>query len=174
MEIASPGQACGDADGFWTRLPDMKVNVVTADCVPILLYRTDGKAVAALHAGWRGTYARISERFFQSLPEEWSHPGDWHAMLGPSIKADCYEVSEELILRFKAEFPDLDPHVIEPTYRRLDVTAVNEHQLRKLGVASTEIHPDCSRCTQTAAGEFKYCSYRRGDRHSRQFSWITR
>lgn len=173
VEITHRGQDAGEADGFWTRVPGLPVHVMTADCVPILLERLDGAAVAALHAGWRGTVARIAESFFASLPPELARPEEWRAVLGPSIRHECYEVSAELIEQFVAGFPGLAREAIEPSPRHLDLIAVNRHQLERLGVESVEIHPDCTFCRRAGEG-YRYCSYRRGDRMSRQFSWVQR
>ena len=165
--VTHPEQACGEVDGLWTKIKKFPVAVVSADCVPILLTRKDRQAVAALHSGWRGTQARIPEVFFQTLPNELNRPSDWIALIGPSIKACCYEVSEELIQNFVMTFSDLPRNVIEPSLRKLDLTAVTKHELERLGVEVAWIHSDCTLCTSG-----KYFSYRGGDRKSRQYSVI--
>jgi YfiH family protein len=172
IEVLGPDQECGNVDGLWTCVPRQKVAVVTADCVPILLMNRKLGAVAALHAGWRGTQQRIVESFFQSLPPEFSNPKEWSVLFGPSIRACCYEVSEELIAQFKSEFGDLNPSLIEPEHRKLDLLEVNIHQLQKLGVEELVVHPDCTCCAKSQNGDFKYFSYRRGDRDARQYSII--
>ncbi len=171
-EVLGPGQECGNVDGLWTCVPRQKVAVVTADCVPILLMNRKMGAVAALHAGWRGTHDRIIESFFHNLPQEFSNPKEWSALLGPSIRACCYEVSEDLIARFKFAFGDLNPSLIEPEHRKLDLIEVNIHQLLALGVEELVIHPDCTHCSKSLNGDPKYFSYRRGDRDARQYSVI--
>jgi len=170
-EVTGPGQECGEVDGLWTRSPDLPIGVVTADCVPILLEHAQGTARAALHAGWRGIFARIPEAFFEALPHDLADPGDWRAMLGPSIRACCYEVSPELIDSFCREFSDLPRAQMEPSHRRLDLISVLQHQFRVLGVPELEVSGECTHCS-ASAGESRYQSYRRGDRHSRQLSII--
>lgn len=172
VEVTHENQECGEADGFWTRHPGIKVGVNTADCVPILLSRSDGRAVAALHAGWRGTLANIVEHFFSSLPPELARAQEWQAVLGPSIRPNCYEVSTEIIDHFLKAFPDLDQKKLEPATRQLDLIAVNRFQLERVGVSLIEVHPDCTYCSRETSGEYRYHSYRRGDRYSRQYSWI--
>jgi hypothetical protein len=87
-----------EADGVVTATAGVAACVAVADCVPILLARADGTAVAALHAGWRGTLARIAAEGVRSLG---GGGGDAPlAVIGPSIGPCCYQVSEELAVQF--------------------------------------------------------------------------
>jgi polyphenol oxidase len=172
VEVTQVGQNCGEADGFWTRVPGLAVRVVTADCVPILAEHRESGAVAALHAGWRGVLGQILGDFFKSLPPELSQPKDWQFKLGPSIRPPCYEVSLEIIERFKTAHPGMNPKQLEPSPRQLDLVAVLQFQLGRLGVNQIEVHPDCTFCSTTLESRSLYRSYRRGDRDSRQVSWI--
>ncbi|MBU6153418.1 MAG: polyphenol oxidase family protein [Bdellovibrionales bacterium] len=167
-----PGQELGEVDGIWTELPDQPVAVVTADCVPIFLERSDLKAVGALHAGWRGTEARIIDAFFRSLPGRLANPGDWVAKIGPSIRSCCYRVGGDLLERFSSTFPDLLGASLEPLPGHLDLVAVNLAELRRLGVRVGLVHADCTFCSKDA-GTPNYFSYRRGDRDARQLSMIS-
>ncbi|NDG84360.1 MAG: laccase domain-containing protein [Proteobacteria bacterium] len=170
--VSAPGQDCGEADALWTTEPGLPIAVVTADCVPVLLERKEQDAVAAIHAGWRGTRARIADAFFRSLPDGFSDPRSWRARIGPCIRACCYEVSPELVRDFTTAFPGLRPERIEPATCKLDLVAVNRFELERLGVEEVTEHPDCTFCAR--AGESpRYYSYRRGDRDSRQFSVIS-
>jgi YfiH family protein len=171
-EVVAPSQECGEVDALWTRMKNYPLGIVTADCVPLLLKRKDDQAVGVIHSGWRGTHARILEAFFKALPDELSNPKDWQVWIGPAIQACCYEVSEELIENFIAEFSELGRKKIEPTHRMLDLIAVNRSVCEMLGLEIKMIHPDCTFCTKEADGSFKYFSYRRGDRLSRQYSMI--
>ena len=173
VEVLEPGQECGECDGLFTGVPMLPIGVVTADCVPILLERLDGEAVAALHAGWRGVYDRIPRALFEALPEKWADPSGWQVRFGPSIRSCCYEVSPELLQDFKARFPGVPASELEPAPRRLDLLAVLRHQFRTLGVTEMEESPDCTRCL-TRDGTPLFHSYRRGDRNSRQISIIRR
>ncbi len=171
-EVKGSHQACGQVDGLWTSSLDQPIAVVTADCVPILLYRRDEKAVAALHAGWRGVEQRILSHFFTTLPEALSNPKDWIAMLGPSIRSCCYEVSPELIEQFQTRFPDLPRQKIEPSHRKLDMIGILTHELEQLGTECKAIDLNCTYCAKSERSEPLYFSYRRGDRNSRQYSMI--
>ncbi len=170
-EVTGPCQERGDVDALWTRLPHQPVGVRAADCVPILMACVQGGqpvAAAAIHAGWRGTLARITDHFFKGLPKDLANPGDWVAWIGPSNRACCYEVSPELIEQFKSQFPELHPRLIEPRTRFLDLAAINEAELIRLGLTRIEVIPQCTFCAVDDSGKPIYFSYRRGDRASRQ------
>ena len=171
-EVSHAGEELGEVDGLWTREIDQPIGVVTADCVPVLLERSDRKAVAAIHAGWRGTHARILSAFFRSLPPDLSDPREWIARLGPSIRACCYTVGEDLLGRFARDFPEMPRPKWEPKPGRLDLIAINSAELVRLGARIDFVHPDCTFCTMRD-GAHLYSSYRRGDRESRQISMIS-
>src|SRR4029077_1589615 len=83
------------------------LGVQTADCVPILLVDPKKRAVAAIHAGWRGTLARITEKTVGELHSHFgSNPSDLLAAIGPSIGSCCYEVGAELVTQFASQFAD--------------------------------------------------------------------
>jgi YfiH family protein len=170
-EVKGFGQECGEVDGVWTRTPGQVIGVVTADCVPILLEHQPGSARAALHAGWRGVFSKIPESFFHALPPDLAAPSDWRVILGPSIRSCCYEVGTDLIDEFRRKFPEIDPGRLEPAPRKLDLVEVLKYQLESLGVRAVEVNPDCTYCGSDPDGAV-YCSYRRGDRNSRQLSLI--
>ncbi len=166
-EVSNHGQACGENDGLWTRMPAQGVAIVTADCVPILLARKDGQMVAALHAGWRGTRARIVDAFCDVLEREDEDLSQWVAALGPCAHACCYEVSLELVDDFKRAFLGVLPaNQIEPAPRKLDLTAINAQLLRTRGISAVDIAPQCTICTPG------YYSYRRDPGAGRQWSLV--
>ena len=103
---ATPGKPCrGDASA--TNREGLLLAVQTADCVPILLVDPKKRAIAAVHAGWRGTLSRIAEKAVGRLRLEFdSKPADILAALGPSIGSCCYEVGADLVPRFTAQFAD--------------------------------------------------------------------
>jgi YfiH family protein len=81
--------------------------VQTADCIPILIVDPRHRAVAAVHAGWRGTLARIAAKAVGRMQMEFaSRPADLLAALGPGIHQCCYEVGPEVVKEFAAQFPD--------------------------------------------------------------------
>ena len=81
--------------------------VETADCVPILFADTRHRAIAAIHAGWRGTLRRIAEKTLGRMRMEFgTRPTDIIAVLGPSIGRCCYEVGPEIAKEFHSQFAD--------------------------------------------------------------------
>ena len=84
-------------DGHWTDAPGVLLTVSVADCVPVFLVDPERRAVAALHAGWRGVAAGMLEAGVRALASgAGSRPQDLWAHLGPAICGDCYEVGPEV------------------------------------------------------------------------------
>jgi YfiH family protein len=103
---AVPEEPCrGDAS--ITDEPGLLLGVQTADCVPILLVDPKKRGVAAVHAGWRGTLARIAEKAVGQMQMRFgSKPADLLAAVGPSIGGCCYEVGTEVAMQFKSQFAE--------------------------------------------------------------------
>lgn len=111
---APPAQPC-KGDGSATMEPGVLLAVQTADCVPILLVDPRKRAVAAVHAGWRGTLARITQKTAGRMRYEFgSNPADLLAAIGPSIGPCCYEVGAEFVSKFTAQFADAHDYFDEP------------------------------------------------------------
>ena len=107
---SAPGQPC-KGDASITNRPGLLLAVQTADCVPILLVDTKKRAIAAIHAGWRGTLARIVTKTIGAMQMHFAtSPRDLLAAIGPSIGPCCYEVGTEVATQFLSQFPDA------PTY----------------------------------------------------------
>lgn len=108
VDSAKPvsGAELPQADALITRERGVLLVVQTADCVPILLADTKHHAIAAIHAGWRGTLRRIAEKALGRMQMEFgTRPGDVIAALGPGIGQCCYEVGPEVAKEFQARFP---------------------------------------------------------------------
>ena len=92
-------------DGMMTDEPGVLLGVQTADCIPVLVVDTKKKAVAAFHAGWRGTLKRIVESGVGRMRLEFgSRPEDLVAAIGPGIATCCYAVGEEVRSEFVSQF----------------------------------------------------------------------
>ena len=172
VEIVTPGQLCGEADGFYTRQAGIPVTVVTADCVPVLFARKDGRAVAAVHAGWRGLRYGIIEALWARLSAEGERPDEWVAAIGAHIGHCCYEVSAELMTDFMQTYPELSALSIQPRERYLNLNAVTELILRRTGIEQIDNLQKCTRCACEADGQPRFRSYRRGDRQSHQHTGL--
>lgn len=171
-------------DGWIATQPGSLLGIQTADCIPVLVVDVRQRIVAAFHAGWRGTLARIVERGVGRLRAEFgSQPSDLTAAIGPGIGRCCYSVGEEVRMEFTSQFAyaeelfeevfDLDP--IKEKYPMLFLTArapghsnlgpslhldlveANRRQLLDVGLAPEKIHA-LHRCT--ACDTKHFFSYR--------------
>lgn len=157
---------CGEADGMYTEQPGLLLSIATADCVPILLARADGRAVAALHAGWRGAVGGIVGQFAALLRERGDDPSNWVAALGPSAGACCYEVGEEVIAQFRERF-DLPREAVVPRGRYLDLSGIVRTLVKRAGFAQVSAAAECTMChREHDDAPFTFHSYRR-DRETR-------
>jgi YfiH family protein len=172
VDAVAPENASRDAalqgDALFTCERGMLLVVQTADCIPILLADVKHRAVAAVHAGWRGTLRRIAEKTLGRMKMEFgTRPEDVLAALGPGIGQCCYEVGPEVAKEFHAQFPNArdwfegpfdslasvenDPnwlpwltmmppgHPPPPPRVRLDLIAVNRAILSGAGIAPGNI-----------------------------------
>lgn len=169
-QIEHPLQECGEVDALYSRSIQIPTSVMTADCVPILLAHRSGSAVAAVHAGWRGTRARILRNLWKRLAQDGEKPQDWVAAIGPAIGPCCYEVSEELARDFQNEFKEMGSHLAVPRHRILDLPWINAEELRQIGLAQVDLIRACTFCTQ----EPRFHSYRKEGGGTRQWSVIMR
>lgn len=133
------------------------IGVRTADCVPILLLDSKRRAVAAVHAGWRGTAAEIVKRAVERLHADFdSHHADLYAAIGPCIQACCYKVGPEVAANFDSNFKT--PAAQEPGKSYLDLAQANRAQLTEAGLDPACIFSSrlCTACQSTL-----FFSYRR-------------
>ena len=92
-------------DALITDEPGVLLTVRSADCLPILLADPHKRAIAAIHAGWRGALRRVAEKTVGAMRAVFgSDPQDLVAAIGPGIHACCYEVGEETVAAFSARF----------------------------------------------------------------------
>jgi YfiH family protein len=97
----------GDGDALLEDAPGAVVAVRTADCIPILLVDERRRAVAAVHAGWRGTAAGIARRAVEAMRERFGTDAvDLHAAIGPGIGECCFEVGPEVAAVFGRGYID--------------------------------------------------------------------
>lgn len=159
-EVGAPGEECGMADGLITSTPGVLLSVLTADCLPLVFSRRDGRRIAVLHAGWRGLLAGIIERFADLLADG-DDPALWVAAIGPAAGPCCYEVSEILVEDFLAQLA-IPAAIISPSFRHLDLPAIARYKLAALGFTAVDSTNRCTICTR-AQGQsgFCYTSFRR-------------
>ena len=168
-------QAGRSGDGLMTDDPAAALAIQTADCVPVLVADCRLGAVAAFHAGWRGTLSRIVEKGIGRMRIEFgSRTEDLVAAIGPSIRQCCYSVGEEIEHAFIAQFAyadelfcevyDTDPvrkkypmlflsqrapgHTPMGPNLHLDLQEANKRQLLSAGLplAAIDVIGECTAC----------------------------
>ena len=168
-------EARHEADGMMTNERGILLGIQTADCIPVLIADRKQRAVAAFHAGWRGTLKRIVEHGVGRMRLEFgSRPEDLVAAIGPGIAQCCYAVGEEVQSEFESQFAyavelfsevfDSDP--VKEKYPMLFLTArapghsnlgpslhldlieANRRQLLDAGLSAESIfvQGDCTSC----------------------------
>ena len=171
LPLMSPeGKALLTGDGLFTGTAGRLLGILTADCVPVLVVDARRRAVAAFHAGWRGTVAGIVEQGVAALQSAYKSDAEtlW-AAIGPSIGACCFEVGEEVRDQFRAAFPYGDALVSRSASSaagearfHVNLQEANRRQLIKAGVAPETIwmSGECTACTRLPDGRPKYFSHR--------------
>jgi YfiH family protein len=160
------GKAVLEGDGLITDVPGVLLGVGTADCVPVLVVDVTKRVVAAFHAGWRGTVARIVERGIGIMQEEYgSQAVDMVAAVGPSIGPCCYTVGEEVWSEFGRQFgyaKELFVRSTDSEEVRLNLWEANRRQLLDAGVpeANIAMTGECTACARSQSGAMRYFSHR--------------
>ncbi len=163
-----------EADGVWItrdRLTNNQTNhqenlsawVCSADCVPVLIGDRQSGAVAAVHAGWRGTASGIVTKAIATLCDRGSELKDLRVALGPAISGQVYQVSQDVAQQVTATLNPLNQSVgihpdDDPERVKLDLRQVQVQQLQELGLSleHVAIAPYC-----TLQHEEIFFSYRR-------------
>jgi len=164
-------------DGLITATPGLLLAIQTADCLPVILVDAKRRAVGVFHAGWRGAVHRIVEKGVGAMARCFgSSPRDLKAAIGPGIHGCCYEVGEEVRIKFESQFAyaaslfreveESDPvrekypmlfltarapgHSELPKKIFLDLAEANRRQLLAAGVPAKNIDasPLCTNCHQ--------------------------
>ncbi|MBX7223305.1 MAG: peptidoglycan editing factor PgeF [Blastocatellia bacterium] len=131
--MEAPDTPPREGDALYSNQSGLVVGVLTADCQPVLLVDTRTRAFAAIHAGWRGTLQRIVEHTFEKLRETYgTRPEDCAAALGPSASVEKYEVGDELVEQFHAEFAYASDLFARPSGSRKQHLNVREANVRQL------------------------------------------
>jgi polyphenol oxidase len=136
--IVTPGTVYDHCDGLWSDEPGRAMLLLTADCMPIALARTDDArpAVGILHAGWRGLLAGIAAAGVRAIGGR-----AIAAAIGPSIGPCCYEVGEEVARPFREAFGE---DVVRES--KLDLWTSAERALRAAGADRVDRADLCTSC----------------------------
>jgi len=164
-----------DADAVVCCESGVAAAIVTADCLPILACSEDGRAVVAVHAGWRGLAAGVIEAGLAALrvaaPRRRTRVV---AVIGPHIGACCYEVDAPVLGPLRARFGSELERAVRPTrpgHAHLDLAALAQVELARFGVAEADSAVLGHACTCCDASRFH--SYRRdGPRSGRLLHYV--
>ena len=135
--LADRAGPMGEGDALISNQPGITLSVRTADCLPILMADTRNRAIAAVHAGWRGTIQEIVPKTIQAMADRFgTHPDDLVIGVGPGIGACCFEVGPEVAIQFAKVFPertDLNQKT------KVDLVETNLRLLRRNGGSVRQI-----------------------------------
>jgi YfiH family protein len=163
-----------EGDALVTTEPGVALAVQVADCFPVLLADPQTGAIAAVHAGWRGTLQRILGRTLAGMRRELGvDPSRVLVAIGPGIRRCCLEVGPEVAAAFESAYPGAklcSPRPERPGNCLLDLPAALDIQLREVGVDPSNVF-DLDLCTRCRPQEF--FSYRaEGSRAGRMMAVI--
>ena len=159
VERTWPREAAPQADGMVTRVPDIALGVLTADCAPILFQDSVANVIGAAHGGWRGALGGVVEATIEQMEAIGAERGRIRAAIGPCIARNSYEVGPEFPPRFLARDTASKSH-FAPAMRTghfvFDLPGYIEHRLVRAGIGTVQqAHYD------TVAEEERFFSYRR-------------
>jgi polyphenol oxidase len=143
-------------DAVITNVKNVFVVVAVADCTPVLIHDEKNRAVAAIHAGWRGTVGKIVQETLRAMRENYGTKGeDCKVFIGACISEKIFEVGEEVAVNFKERMKRFDP--ASGKYF-VDLKKENKDQLMELGVKekNVEVSDYC-----TVMNNDKFYSYRK-------------
>jgi len=154
--VADRAGCLGEGDALITNQPGITLSIRTADCLPILMADVRNRAVAAVHAGWRGTLLEIAPKTIQAMNKQFgTRPEDVVIAIGPGIAACCFEVGPEVAIQFSGLFPErgnLDQRT------KVDLVETN---LRLLGRNDGSMRQIATSGLCTCSREDLFHSYRR-------------
>lgn len=126
-----------------TRQPGCCVCISTADCIPVMLYDKAHEAVAAIHAGWRGTVNYIVGHTLERMRTVFgTECTDLMACIGPGISLESFEVGEEVYEAFRQQgfdMPRISLRKEETGKHHIDLWEANRQQLLDFGVPGRQI-----------------------------------
>ena len=144
IQIVNSRTEYPNTDGLILTKPKVTVCLRFADCTPIILYDTDKKTGAIIHAGWRGTAQKIGVKTVYKMRAEFSsNPADIVAVIGPAIGLCCYEVSDDVRIQLLSTVED-STNLTDKN--NVDLKRINARQLEEIGVRQIDICPYCTSC----------------------------
>ena len=147
-------------DGFVTGEEGVALCVFVADCVPVLIADPKKRVVSAVHSGWRGTKAKITQNAIKLMCENFgSKKEDIIAAIGPCINACCYEVGRDVYDEFGV------PEYFTPRGDKfmLDLVKANIAVLNEAGVTQVDACYECTMCKHDLYYSHRFTKGKRGN-----------
>jgi hypothetical protein len=166
VRVADRPADLGEGDAMISNVPGVTLTIRTADCLPILIADPRNHAIAAVHAGWRGTVLEIVPATIQAMA---THFGttleDLVIAIGPGIGPCSYEVGPEVAARFAQFFPELQNI---STKTKIDLAETVIRQLRRNGGKPGQIDPSglCTYCNPDLFHSYRRQGEAAGRMHS--------
>lgn len=127
-------------DVLITAIPHVCIGVSTADCIPVLLYDEEHHAAAAVHAGWRGTVARVVQKTIAAMQQSYhTQPAYLHACIGPGISLRHFEVGNEVYQAFAQAGFNMPAISQQMDKWHINLPECNRLQLLEVGVSDDRI-----------------------------------
>ena len=156
--------AIEDCDALITNVPNVMLTIFTADCVPILLFDKTNNVIAAVHAGWKGTKAKIVSKTIEKMMRHYqSQAKDIVVGIAPSIGKCCYEVDSDVAKHF---FDTPNGYTKKEDKYMLNLPYLNKQQLLDMGILEQNIEMShiCTSCEVS-----RFFSYRKEEGCSGRF-----
>jgi purine-nucleoside/S-methyl-5'-thioadenosine phosphorylase / adenosine deaminase len=151
---------CDSCDALWSAITGNALAIKVADCLPVSIADMQHGVIANIHSGWRGAAQRITAETLDVLERETAFDTSLaHAWLGPTIRACCFEVGEEVVDQLRVSYPDAETFVDRSRAKpHVDIAGLTAALLVQCGFAKENIHDSghCTRCDDSI-----FHSYRR-------------
>lgn len=173
LKYTAKGKSIKDEEGdaIITNEKNIIIGVFTADCVPVILIDEESEVIAAIHSGWKGTFESITFKTIEKMKIEFNvNESNIKAYIGPHIKKCCYEVSEDLKLKFIDKKTTINKKELF-NENNLNLEACILDDLKRAGVKDSHINnlDLCTYCSE----DVKLHSYRKSHgSYGRMFSFI--
>lgn len=173
VEIAEAGKNFSDnTDGIILTMPNTATFLNFADCIPIILYDPIGNIGGIVHAGWRGTAAKIQQKAVKIMMKRGSKPEDIRAAIGAGIGKCCFDVNEDV---FEKIFEGINKTIASYTfiYNKetkkffVDLKEINRLLLKELAVQQVDVSDYCTCCSSDV-----FFSYRKENGNTARHSAI--
>ena len=158
VERSWPQDTRPHADAMVTDRPGLLLGVLTADCAPVLFADAEAGVVGAAHAGWRGAVAGVTDSTVAAMEQLGASRDRIHAVVGPCIAQQSYEVDAAFLDRFVAADPANRRFFAEAADQKphFDLTGYVAQRLRNAGLAQVDVLG-----LDTYADPVRFYSYRR-------------